>query len=108
VPVPSEISPVRLGKVLIHRVLTKPYHQRRRQQTRSDCAATPHFVQRLFHARTSGGFEIFNVQICDRGAVHFTAGFVTLRLEPSAYRELADVVNEGLLRLTAEIAPTLN
>jgi hypothetical protein len=46
--------------------------------------------------------------MCDCGAVHLTAGFVTLRLEPSAYRELATVVNEGLLRLKAEIAPTLN
>ena len=50
----------------------------------------------------------FNVQMCDCGAVHFTAGFVTLRLEPSAYRELATVVNEGLLGLTAQIEPTLN
>jgi hypothetical protein len=52
--------------------------------------------------------EPFNVQVCDCGAVHLTAGFVTLRLEPSAYRALAAAVNEGLLGLTAEIAPTLN
>lgn len=49
----------------------------------------------------------FNVQMCDCGAVHLTAGFVTLRLEPSAYRELAAVVSQGLLGLT-QIAPTLN
>jgi hypothetical protein len=50
----------------------------------------------------------FNVQVCECGAVHLTAGFMTLRLEPSAYRELAAVVNDGLLGLTAPIAPSLN
>jgi len=50
----------------------------------------------------------FKVQMCDCGAVHLTAGFVTLRLEPSAYRELAAVVNEGLLGLTEQIARALN
>lgn len=46
--------------------------------------------------------------MCDCGAVHLTAGFVTIRLEPTACRELAAVVNEGMLELTAQIAPTLN
>lgn len=50
----------------------------------------------------------FSVHLCDCGALHLTSGFVTLRLEPSAYRELAAVVSEGLLGLMEQIAPTLH
>jgi hypothetical protein len=65
-------------------------------------------MDRKCEKRRLAGHGPFNVQMCDCGAVHLTAGFVTLRLEPSAYRELAAVINQGLMRLTAEIAPTLN
>jgi hypothetical protein len=65
-------------------------------------------MDRKCEKRSLAAHEPFSVQMCDCGAVHVTAGFVTLRLEPSAYRELAAVVNEGLLGLTEQIARTLN
>jgi hypothetical protein len=65
-------------------------------------------VDRKCEKRRLAAHGPFNVQICDCGAVHLTAGFVTLRLEPSAYCELAAVVNEGLLALTVQTAPTLH
>jgi hypothetical protein len=50
----------------------------------------------------------FNVQMCDCGAVHLTLGFVTVRLDPSAYRELAGVVTHSLVALPHPTARTLN
>jgi len=41
----------------------------------------------------------FSVDECDCGALHLTIGYVTMRLDPCAYRELTAVVNEGLAQL---------
>ncbi len=38
----------------------------------------------------------FIVELCDCDAVHLTVGFLTLRLEPRAYRELAGALEEAL------------
>jgi hypothetical protein len=38
----------------------------------------------------------FNVEACDCGAVHHTIGFLTVRLDSCAYRELADALHDGL------------
>jgi hypothetical protein len=58
--------------------------------------------------RTLATHGPFNVQVCDCGAIHLTLGFVTVRLEPSAYRELAAVVAAGLVALPGPTARTLN
>lgn len=52
----------------------------------------------------------FTVELCDCGAVHLAIGFVTLRLDPRAYRELARTVDEGLRAIQAEVAqhPTIH
>lgn len=38
----------------------------------------------------------FIVELCDCDAVHLTVGFLTLRLDPRAYRELAGALEEAL------------
>lgn len=38
----------------------------------------------------------FIVEICDCGAVHLTIGFLTLRLDPCAYRALAGALDDAL------------
>ena len=41
----------------------------------------------------------FSVDECDCGALHLTIGYVTLRLEVCAYREMAAAVTEALNQL---------
>ncbi len=43
----------------------------------------------------------FNVELCDCGALHVTVYFLTLRLDPGAYRELFYVLDEGLRAIEA-------
>jgi hypothetical protein len=45
------------------------------------------------------GNGLFTIDLCECGAVHLTIGFTTLRLAPSAYRELAYLLDQGLLKL---------
>jgi len=41
----------------------------------------------------------FSVDECDCGAIHLTIGYITLRLDPSAYREVAALMSEALEHL---------
>jgi len=43
----------------------------------------------------------FSVEQCECGAIHVTVGYITIRLEPCAYREMAMAVIEALERLPA-------
>jgi len=38
----------------------------------------------------------FIVELCDCDAAHLTVGFLTLRLDPRAYRELAGALDDAL------------
>jgi hypothetical protein len=50
----------------------------------------------------------FSVDECDCGALHLTIGYVTLRLEVCAYREMAAAVTEALNQLPVQHRPTLH
>ena len=50
----------------------------------------------------------FAVEECDCGAVHLTIGYVTLRLDPCAYREVVAMMNDALERLPAPHRATLH
>ena len=50
----------------------------------------------------------FSVDECDCGAVHLTVGYVTLRLDPCAYREVVAVMDDALRRLPAPHPPTIH
>jgi len=52
--------------------------------------------------------ESFSVDACDCGALHLTIGYVTMRLDPCAYREMAAVISEALDRLPAHGATTVH
>jgi hypothetical protein len=41
----------------------------------------------------------FKIELCDCGTVHLIIGCLTLRLEPSAYDELATAIDESLRKL---------
>ena len=41
----------------------------------------------------------FKIDACDCGIVHLTIGCLTLRLEPAAYGELANAIDESLRKL---------
>jgi len=43
--------------------------------------------------------QSFAVDECACGAVHLTIGYVTMRLDPCAYREMAATVTEALAQL---------
>jgi hypothetical protein len=55
-----------------------------------------------------GGSGAFLVESCGCGAVHVTIGFVTLRLDPLAYRELMRAVNEGGRALASRVDSVLH
>ena len=57
--------------------------------------------------RTLAAHGPFGVHLCKCGAVHLTAGFVTLRLDLAAFLELAVVVNQGHSALTTQSIPLL-
>ena len=50
----------------------------------------------------------FSIDECDCGAIHLTIGYVTMRLEPCAYREVAALMTEALDRLPAPMSPTIH
>ena len=50
----------------------------------------------------------FSVDECDCGAIHLTIGYITLRLDPCAYREVVAMMNDALQRLPAPHRPTLH
>jgi hypothetical protein len=50
----------------------------------------------------------FSVDECECGAVHLTIGFVTMRFDPCAYREMAAAVIEALPRLPIHTGPTIH
>jgi hypothetical protein len=50
----------------------------------------------------------FSVDRCECGAIHLTLGFVTIRLEPRAYRELADTIFDGLQMIDRHDQPTIH
>lgn len=50
----------------------------------------------------------FSVDECECGALHLTIGYVTMRLEACAYREMAAAIIEALARLPAASSPTLH
>ena len=50
----------------------------------------------------------FSVDECDCGAVHLTIGYVTMRLDPCAYREMAAAVSEALERLPTNAHATIH
>ena len=49
--------------------------------------------------RHLAGENGFTVESCDCGAIHLTIGFVTLRMDPGAYREFALTIAGGLKEL---------
>ncbi len=49
----------------------------------------------------------FYIDLCNCGVVHLTIGCLTLRLDPSAYRELASSVQESLCWLDLGDKPTM-
>jgi len=50
----------------------------------------------------------FSVDECDCGAIHLTIGYITLRLDPGAYREVAALMIEALERLHLPHRPTIH
>jgi hypothetical protein len=50
----------------------------------------------------------FAVDECDCGAIHITIGYVTMRLDPRAYRELARAILEALDHLSVHQRPTIH
>jgi hypothetical protein len=50
----------------------------------------------------------FAVDECDCGSVHLTIGYVTIRLDPSAYSEMALAIAEALDHLLAHGPPTIH
>ena len=57
------------------------------------------------------GNESFHVDLCGCGAIHLTVGFMTLRLDRGAYRELVRVLDDGLRAIPSDSAverPTLH
>lgn len=50
---------------------------------------------------------IFKIDACDCGIVHLTIGCLTLRLEPSAYGELANAIDESLRKLQVHDKPVI-
>jgi hypothetical protein len=62
-----------------------------KSHSRSDCR------RRRLAERAS-----FSVDECDCGAIHLTIGYLTMRLDPRAYREMAAAVLEAL----GHIAPS--
>jgi hypothetical protein len=48
------------------------------------------------------GNDSFKVDLCGCGAIHLTVGFVTLRLDPDAYRKLVAVLDEGARAIQAD------
>jgi hypothetical protein len=49
--------------------------------------------------RRLAGDNSFAVESCECGAIHLTIGFVTLRMDPCAYREFAATIGIGLDQL---------
>jgi hypothetical protein len=49
-----------------------------------------------------------SVDACDCGAIHLTIGFVTLRLDPHAFRELATTVREAASHLQRSDRPVVH
>jgi len=58
--------------------------------------------------QTIGSSGSFRVELCGCGAIHLTIGFVTMRLDPGAYRELMHAINEGGNALEARIESLLH
>jgi hypothetical protein len=52
--------------------------------------------------------ETFKVELCDCGAVHLTIGFLRIRLDPRAYRELAGAIDEALCAMAVRNQPTIH
>jgi hypothetical protein len=50
----------------------------------------------------------FSVDECDCGAVHLTIGYVTLRLDPCAYREVVATMNDAVERLPSVDRPVIH
>lgn len=50
----------------------------------------------------------FIVELCDCDAVHLTVGFLTLRLDPRAYRELAGALEEALRAISVPDHQTIH
>ncbi|HEY1851625.1 MAG TPA: hypothetical protein VGG60_11415 [Candidatus Binataceae bacterium] len=50
----------------------------------------------------------FSVDECACGALHLTIGYVTMRLESCAYRELAAAMIEALAQLPLQDRPTIH
>jgi hypothetical protein len=50
----------------------------------------------------------FVVELCDCEAVHLTVGFLTLRLDPRAYRELAGALEEALRAISVPEQQTIH
>ncbi len=50
----------------------------------------------------------FSVDECECGALHITIGYVTMRLEACAYREMAAAVAEALNQLPVQDRPTIH
>jgi hypothetical protein len=50
----------------------------------------------------------FSIDECDCGAIHLTIGYVTMRLDPCAFREMAALVTESLGRLLDQSRPIIH
>jgi hypothetical protein len=58
--------------------------------------------------RRLAGRASFSADACVCGAIHLTIGFITLRVDPCAFREFAAVVMESLRHLEAPDCPTIH
>jgi hypothetical protein len=58
--------------------------------------------------RRLAGCASFSVDECDCGAIHLTMGYVTMRLDPCAYREMSTVMVEALAHLCETRPPTIH
>jgi hypothetical protein len=50
----------------------------------------------------------FAVDECNCGSIHLTIGYVTIRLDPNAYSEMAVAIAEAFDRLSAHARPTIH
>ncbi|HUA34900.1 MAG TPA: hypothetical protein VMA09_14925 [Candidatus Binataceae bacterium] len=58
--------------------------------------------------RRLAGENSFTVESCECGAIHLTIGFLTLRMEPCAYREFARIIAGALNELDPTISLTIH
>jgi hypothetical protein len=73
------------------------------QATNGEMEERPKCARRRLAERAS-----LKVDACDCGAIHLTIGFITMRLDPHAFREFATMVCEAASHLQSTDRPLMH